>query len=261
MRTSTTLAVAACFALMGVVAPAQTPSFAGYLGPDRAPEMVKILPPVPSDGSPQDLADRAIFRSTRALKGSPRWVMAKNDVDTTIPAMLRDFSCAAGVALTEANAPRLRALLIKMSVDLRPAVDGPKVFFQRKRPFQVDEGDVCVENTQSLAGSADYPSGHATWAWAIGLILAEIEPSRATQVLNRARAFGESRVVCGVHNASAVSAGRTDGAALIAALHGDAVFRSDLDAARTEMTGHRGAPAPGVEMCEAEAAVTAQAPW
>jgi acid phosphatase (class A) len=33
----------------------------------------------------------------------------------------------------------------------------------------------------------------------MGLILAELAPERATPILNRGRAYGESRVVCGVH--------------------------------------------------------------
>jgi membrane-associated phospholipid phosphatase len=40
-----------------------------------------------------------------------------------------------------------------------------------------------------------------------GLILAELVPEAASDVLARARAFGQSRIVCGVHNASAVEAG------------------------------------------------------
>ena len=40
-------------------------------------------------------------------------------------------------------------------------------------------------------------------------------------------------MVCGVHNMSAVESGRTNASALVAALHGSAEFRKDMDAAST----------------------------
>ena len=79
------------------------------------------------------------------------------------------------------------------------------------------------------------------------LILAELAPDRASQVLGRARSIGDSRVVCGVHYLSDIEAGRTTGAALVATLHGDAAFRADMERARAELAalraGAHGAPA------------------
>ena len=68
-------------------------------------------------------------------------------------------------------------------------------------------------------------------------------------------------MVCGVHNASAVEEGRTAGAALTAALHGDPAFRADLDAARGEMATLRAWAAPRPRACDAETALTAKTPW
>jgi acid phosphatase (class A) len=147
-----------------------------------------------------------------------------------------------------------------MRVDIHHAVDGPKDFYRRPRPYTTTNGPICVDKTDALAKSFDYPSGHATWGWAVGLILAELAPDRATPILTRARAYGESRVVCGVHNASAVIEGRTDGSAVVAALHGDRGFRADLEGARAELAALRaGGPPPA--RCQAEAALTATTPW
>ena len=113
-----------------------------------------------------------------------------------------------------------------------------------------------------LALSPDYPSGHVTWGWTVGLILAELAPDRAEPILSRARAFGESRLVCGVHNLSAVEAGRTNGSIVVAALHGREDFRKDLEIARKEVAAARKAgPAPDTATCAAEAEIVAASPF
>ncbi len=232
-----------------------------YLSAAGAPDTARILPPAPAANSPRGVADRAIFKATRSLKGTPRWSLAQNDVDEAGPAMLADFSCATGARLTEASAPKLANLLRRLRYDVIGAVNKPKDLYRRQRPFLIDKGDICVEKTAALALSPDYPSGHTTWSWTVGLVLAELAPDRAAEVLSRARAYGESRVVCGVHNASAIEAGRTNASALVAALHGDAAFRADIDAARAEMAAARAAGGPDAGACSAEAALTAKTPW
>ena len=129
---------------------------------------------------------------------------------------------------------------------------------KRKRPFTVDKGKTCVGvDPESL----DYPSGHATVSWAFGLILAEIAPDRATAVLARARAYGDSRTFCGAHNASAVETGRDAGAAVIAALHSSKEFKADLAAAEAELLALRKSHPYGSEACVTEAGLTAMSPY
>lgn len=69
----------------------------------------------------------------------------------------------------------------------------------------------------------------------VSLILAELIPTRATALLAQARDYGDSRVICGAHNATAVAAGRQAAAAVIARANGDATFRHDLGIARQEL--------------------------
>jgi acid phosphatase (class A) len=254
------------FALAGValaaagVVLAQT-SGGAYLSSAKAPDTARILQAAPAVESARGAADRAIFKATRSLEGTPRWSLAQNDVNEATPAMLSDFSCAAGAKLTEASAPKIAELLHRLRYDVVNAVNKPKDLYRRQRPYLIDPGDICVDKTPALAISPDYPSGHTTWSWTVGLVLAELAPDRTAEVLGRARAFGESRVVCGVHNASAIEAGRTDASALVAALHGDAAFRADMDAARAEMASVRAAGSPEAGACAAEAALTAKTPW
>jgi acid phosphatase (class A) len=239
-------------------APAAPPRL-GYLG-ETAPNTYKILPPAPVAGTIRYEADRAAFLATRSLKDSPRWKLAVNDVD--LQGIVKDMSCAVGVELSAANAPKFVAITNKLGADVSRATNIPKDIYKRPRPYVVDEGPICVDKSPLLAASPDYPSGHVTWGWTVGLVLAELVPDRATEVLVRARAFGESRMVCGVHTMSAVESGRTNASALVAALHSSPDFRKDMDAARVELAKARAAgPAPDPAACAAEAELTKTSPY
>jgi len=256
MRWTIALASTALFLLSGASGSAK-PDDAGYLGEAGGPDMVAVLPPPPPPGGPEARSDHEIYTATRALEGTARWTLATSDSDEK--AILADLSCAAGVALSPETAPRLAALIERMKPDVERGVNQPKNYYMRPRPFFDQPGAVCVARNDNA--SPDYPSGHATWGWSVGLVLAELDPDRATQILVRARAFGESRVVCGVHNATSVEESRTAASAVIATLHGSAEFRADLDRARAEMAALPAHAGPAPDSCSAEAAVIAKTPW
>jgi acid phosphatase (class A) len=150
------------------------------------------------------------------------------------------------------------ALIRKAGVDTGHQSGLAKDFFKRLRPYQIDEGKTC-QDPKELAGSYDYPSGHTTWGWTWAMLLSELAPDRATPIMARGRAFGESRIVCGVHNASAVDAGRTTASATLAAVQAQPEFMEDLAKARAELTALRSDPARAKPQgCAAEAALVAQ---
>jgi acid phosphatase (class A) len=187
--------------------------------------------------------------------------MAAGDDDYFIPAVLKDFSCSLGAAPNKDNAPRLSALLTRVAQDSSDVAVGAKAKYARKRPFLVDEGHICVARGGYLETSFDYPSGHSTEGWAVALILAEMVPDRATEILARGRAFGDSRLFCGVHNASAVEAGRLVGAAVVSAEHALPKFLEDWKAAQGELFAlHKKDPYTS-DSCTAEALSVAMSPY
>jgi acid phosphatase (class A) len=194
------------------------------------------------------------------MAGTPRWNMAVEDNDLRLPAMYRHFACSLGTSLTMESAPRLTRLLANVSRDTGRVSNNAKRVFQRQRPYQLWGADICVPRTASLDASPDYPSGHSTWGWTIALILAEIAPpDRSSMILARARAYGESRAVCGMHSLSAVEAGRTTAAVIVAAQHASTAFQADLAAARTELATALRRPRPRDEgECQAEINLVAQ---
>jgi acid phosphatase (class A) len=255
------LAALAVIATAGVALARQAP-VPGYLAREAWPDAAKLLPPPPASGSPQEAAQMAVFQNLRRLKDTPRWALAQNDVPTGPPAMLTDFSCAVGVQLTPTNAPKLLAMIGRAGRDSGAQVASVKDVFKRPRPYLIAKGPICIPETEQLAASPDYPSGHATYGWVIALILAEAAPDRATPILLRGRAFGDSRAVCGVHTQGAVEAGRLNGAALVAAFHGQPQFRADLDEVRQELAElRRSGPAPDAAACAREAELTAKSPY
>jgi acid phosphatase (class A) len=227
---------------------------AGYLAESEIPDVKQIVPPPPKAGDSRFASDMEIFRATRSLEGTDRWALALKDDELSTAALLRNYSCALGVVADTQNAPRTTTLLSRGWADANRASNTLKEFYQHKRPFQIAEGNVCVTpaGRERLERNADYPSGHTAISWHVALVLVELAPDAATAILARARAFGESRVVCGVHNASAIEAGRITATAVFAAQHGSAEFRTDVEAARAELNALRQTASVDTAACTAQ---------
>jgi len=242
---------------------AQSRTNAGYLSPAEIPDVIHIVPPAPQTGDPRFQADMAIFRSTRSLEGSPRWALAQSDDNLSLAGLFHAFRCALRLELTPETAPKTAALLTKAIKDASAASTTLKDFYRHKRPFQVAEGNVCLsqKGKEALEKSPDYPSGHTIAGWETGLILAQLVPDEESQALTRARAFGESRVVCGVHNASAVEAGWMTATLVFAAQIHAPSFRADLDAARAEIASLHSRKHAQPAACASDAEVLAKSPY
>jgi len=233
----------------------------GYLGAGEF-DVTHILEPAPRPGDPRYETDRKIFNATRRMVGSERWAMAARDADISTAALLRDFSCSVGVSLTEANAPKIVHVLLRASADTGMQSSHAKDVYQRNRPFTIDKGQICQASSELFdkkAGrmSYDYPSGHTTRGWTYALVLSALAPDRAQRIMERGRAYGDSRFICGAHNESAVEAGMISASATMAVVATKGAYQADLAAARDELarlleTG------PRPEGCVAEGALVGQ---
>jgi len=106
---------------------------------------------------------------------------------------------------------------------------------------------------ERLRDSGSYPSGHTAIGWSWALILTEIAPERASEILQRGRSYGHSRLVCNVHWYSDVVQGQALAAAVLARLHKHAEFVDDLTQAREEFVQARARALPLPRDCAAEA--------
>jgi acid phosphatase (class A) len=223
---------------------------AGYLQPSQLPDSVAILPPVPAAGSAAVAADEAIYRSTRALKATPRWELAQFDADLKFPHAASIFSCALGIEVSEQATPHLHMLLRRVRMDASRANDTAKDLYKRERPFAVMREAACEPGRPS---ADSYPSGHASIGWAWALTLAEMAPERTDAILARGMEYGRSRVICGVHWMSDVEAGRVVGASTVSRLHADPVYLAQVAYAKREIDAARAAGAKPSRDCDMEA--------
>jgi acid phosphatase (class A) len=121
------------------------------------------------------------------------------------------------------------------------------------RPFVELKEESCTPQDESrLATDGSYPSGHSAIGWTWALLLAELAPDADDAILARGYAFGQSRVICGVHWQSDVTSGRIVAAGVVARLHADPAFQADHAAARTELAAARAKGAAPMRDCAVE---------
>jgi acid phosphatase (class A) len=231
----------------------------GYLPRTDLPDSLALVAPPPAAGSPQALADENAFRATTALRNSPRWNLAARDANLKFPQAGDTFSCALGMPISAQDTPQLTMLLRRTLTDAGLATYRAKDHYKRTRPFVAFSEPTCTPAEEAmLAKDGSYPSGHSAVGWAWALLLTEIAPQRANALLARGYAYGQSRVICGVHWQSDVDAGRLVAAATVARLHADPVFRAQLAAAGEEVSRGLAKNAPAQASCAAEDAALAR---
>jgi acid phosphatase (class A) len=223
----------------------------GYLKPDQLPNSQIFLPPPPTVGSAALAADEETYKSTRTLRDTPRWTLATKDADLNFPNAAETFSCALGMPISQEATPHLNMLIRRVRADASRANDKAKDLYKRRRPYLAHGDASCTPQEKHKDDS--YPSGHASIGWAWALVLAEIAPDRADAIFARGLAFGESRVICGVHWRSDIEAGRVVGASAVSRLHADPVFMAQLELARKEIEAARAAGSKSPLDCAVEA--------
>lgn len=229
----------------------------GYLERSQLPDSLALLPPPPAAGSAAEAADVEAHRRAQAHKGKPRWDMGRREADLKFPEAASAFSCALDLPITQAQTPHLYTLLRRTMADAGLASYKAKDKYQRQRPFAQFKEDICAPaEAAALSKDGAYPSGHAAFGWAWALVLTGLAPERSDALLQRGRAFGQHRVICGVHWQSDVDAGFLVGAATVARLQAHPVFQAQAELARGEILAAR---QQGIKSPRSDCAEEAQA--
>ena len=102
----------------------------------------------------------------------------------------------------------------------------------RKRPYvQLGEAPFAGEYDSK---NSSYPSVESEISWGVGLVLTEIAPGRANDILTLGFRMGESCIITGQHWATDIIAARIMAAAVLAHMNSDEAFKKLLDEARKE---------------------------
>jgi len=226
----------------------------GYLPRQALVDSLALLPPPPAPGSPEHVSDDEARRASMQLRETPRWRLAERDAELSFPKAAEAFSCTLGIAINAKDTPHLNMLLRRTLFDAGLATYKTKDNYNRTRPFvAANDNTICTPKEEDwLRKDGSYPSGHAAFGWAWALILAELAPDRADAITQRGYAFGQSRVVCGVHWQSDVNAGRLVASVVVAQLHAHPDFAAQLSAARKEVEAARAAGAKPAADCSLE---------
>jgi len=205
-----------------------------YLRPGQ-PNGAELLAPPPLPGSAEEAADLASVRSVFKAR-----TIAERDraiTDSSLSFSL--FVPAIGAEFDLTKLPKTQAVLEKVKTDIQEAIDSPKDYFRRKRPYQLDESLGLGKPEPSFG----YPSGHSIRGTVYAALLAELFPEHKDAVLAIGRNIGWDRVLIGKHFPTDIYAGRVVAKAIVRELKTNSAFQHDFAEAKAEIAALHAAPA------------------
>jgi acid phosphatase (class A) len=215
-----TRAVALLIMLAVVVSPAaaQSNRHYYYLKPD-AIDLTVLLPPPPDVASAQARSDEAEVTATVAGRTSRQFFEAEDDSARTV----FFYAQSVGTGFTPERLPVTAAFFSRIGSDVKGLIDTAKTYWERPRP----------DGEQKRRGS--YPSGHAAFAAASAIVLAQLLPSKRDAIFTQARTFAENRILLGLHYPSDIASGWTAGTIAVYVMMRDRTFMHDFAAAKAEL--------------------------
>lgn len=208
----------------------------GYLSKNEIPNSLQLVPTPPQEGSAAFKFDQEVAAKYVASGDDDRRKQAAQDAVLVFPQVVDAFNTILTIKISEKNTPHLYMILRRTLADAGLSTYAAKNHYQRKRPFMVNNAPTCTPHEEiSLRKDGSYPSGHTAVGWAWALVLTEVFPEQADEILERGKQFGVSRNVCNVHWHSDVIYGRMMGATAVAMLHANTDFIIDLKVAKKEV--------------------------
>ncbi len=215
-----------------------------YFTTDEMPDMMKFLPGPPDSTSVAFMNDVARYYWGKEMRKNPeRADQATRDAVYGLPTILTEFEEAFGMKISEEDTPEIYKVLLEGTATCDSICTKPKKKYKRRRPFMVfNEQTLTPDEEESLRGNGSYPSGHTLLGWSSALLMMEINPDRATEILARGYRYGENRLVVGAHWQSDTDAARLAASAAYARLHTSERFLEQMKKARAEYQAIKGDP-------------------
>jgi acid phosphatase (class A) len=178
---------------------------------DLAPLSALLIPP-PANDSKETLAELAELQDLDALRTAAQAERAHLDHDRTVERFLD------GIGIKLNDHATIAVQFFRCVADsTKQAVDKAKLTFNRVRPYKFPNNGLHILEKATDQDNPSYPSEHAAYGMATGLLLAEMLPEKRADIIRRIEDYGYSRMLAGRHFRSDVYAGEIAGAAVYAA--------------------------------------------
>lgn len=201
-----------------------------------APDLTVLVAPPPLPGSPAAADDLRQVLALQRSRTTAQLALADGDTKKSV----FRFADAVGEGFRADRLPFTHAFFQRLAKEGAGPLKAAKDYWKRPRPYNVSaevHPGIVTEGT-----SPSYPSGHATFAYLSGVILAKIVPEKRAEIFARADAYAQGRALGGVHYVSDVEAGKVSGTVIAAAMLANPAFRDDLARATRETREALGLP-------------------
>ena len=207
-----------------------------YFTTEEMPDMMVFLPGPPDSTSVAFMNDVARYYWGKEMRKNPeRAAQATRDGVYGLATILTEFEEAFGMKITEKETPEIYKVLLEGTATCDSICTLPKKKYMRRRPFMVfNEPTLTPDDEESLRKNGSYPSGHTLLGWSAALLMTEINPERANEILARGYRYGENRLVVGAHWQSDTDAARLAASVAYARLHTSERFLEQMRKARAE---------------------------
>ena len=236
MKKILAMAAAAMMAAVNLSAQEEEEVVNAYFTQGEMPDMMVFLPGPPDSTSVAFMNDVARYYWGKEMRHDPeRAAQATRDAVYGLETILTEFEEAFGMKVTKEDTPEIYKVLLEGTATCDSICTRPKREYMRRRPFMVfNEPTLYPEDEPALRLNGSYPSGHTLLGWSSALLMMEINPDRATEILTRGYRYGENRLVVGAHWQSDTDAARLAASAAYARLHTSERFLEQMRKARAE---------------------------
>ncbi|MCR4919573.1 MAG: phosphatase PAP2 family protein [Prevotella sp.] len=213
-----------------------------YFTTAEMPDMMKFLPAPPDSTSVAFMNDVARYYWGKSMRhDEERAAQATRDAVYGLATILTEYEDAFGMKISPEETPEIYKVLLEGTATCDSICTLPKAKYMRRRPFMVfHEPTLTPDDEEALSHNGSYPSGHTLLGWSAALLMTEINPDRANEILARGYRYGENRLVVGAHWQSDTDAGRLAASAAYARLHTSERFLEQMRKARAEFQQKQG---------------------
>ena len=227
---TTLLPLALACSVLAAPAVAQQRANLLWLEPGKI-DLTKVIGLPPAQNSPENRAEFERVLQISSTRTPEREKAAIADQYQTLARFLdgMDHSYVDGAQR------EMRLLFKEAQVELSIVLLSVRRLTNRQRPFTVWNKVRVKPCPGGRPEGSSFPSGHAATAALYAELLTEVVPEFAAKFEERVQSYDESRLVCGFHYPSDLTAGDKAGRVVAKALLAERAFRSRFDETRPEI--------------------------